>query len=287
MKTIAISGASGFVGTHIKKYFKPLGFQIIAISRDDLSNEAVLKQKMAQSDIVINLAGANIIHKWSESYKKLLYNSRIDTTQKIVTAIKSCKNKPKVLVSTSAMGIYSNKKVNTEEDFEYGNDFLAKVCQDWEKEALKAKEDTRVAIFRFGIVLGKDGGALQTMLPPFKLGIGGTIGDGSQHFSFIHIDDLVKAYEFIINHEHLDGIFNLSAPQPTTNKGLTKALGKTLHRPTVLPVPQFVLRLMYGEGASVLTDGQSMVPKHLQDSGFEFQYKTIEDTIENLLGERK
>lgn len=287
MKTIAISGASGFVGTHIKEYFTPLGFQIIAISRDDLSNEAVLKQKMAQSDIVINLAGANIIHKWSESYKKILYNSRIDTTQKIVTAIKSCENKPEVLISTSAMGIYSNKKVNTEEDFEYGNDFLAKVCQDWEKEALKAKEDTRVAIFRFGIILGKDGGALQTMLPPFKLGIGGTIGDGSQHFSFVHIEDLMRAYEFIINHPKLDGVFNLSAPHPTTNKGLTKALGKTLHRPTLLPVPQFVLRLMYGEGASVLTDGQSMVPKHLQDSGFEFQHKTIEDTIENLLGERK
>jgi uncharacterized protein (TIGR01777 family) len=286
MNTIAVSGLSGFVGQHLKEHFSSLGFDVIAITRDDLANETKLNEKITKSDIVINLAGANIIHKWSESYKKLLYNSRIDTTQKIVNAIKKSENKPEVLISTSAMGIYSNKKINTEEEFEYGNDFLAHVCKDWEKEALKAKEDTRVAIFRFGIVLGKDGGALQTMLPPFKLGVGGTIGDGSQHFSFIHIDDLVNAFEYVIDMKNLDGVFNLSAPEPTTNKGLTKALGEVLHRLTLFPVPHFVLKLMYGEGASVLTDGQSMVPKRLLENGFEFKYHNIKQTLQNLLGEK-
>lgn len=285
MKTIAISGASGFVGTHIKNYFTPLGYEVVGISRSDLSNEQQLQEKITQSDVVINLAGANIIHRWSDSYKELLYHSRIDTTQKIVDAIKKVVNKPAVLISTSAVGIYSNEQVNSEEDYQYGDNFLANVCKQWEEEAFKAKEDTRVCIFRFGIVLGKDGGALQTMLPPFKFGVGGTIGDGSQYFSFIHIDDLLRAYEFIITHKEHDGIFNLGAPEPTTNKGLTKALGKTLHRPTLFPVPQFALQLIYGEGASVLTDGQSMVPKHLLDSGFEFKYHNIEQTIENLLGE--
>lgn len=285
MKTIAIAGASGFVGTHLSTFFTHLGFSVTKISRDELANSTLLTKKFEQTDIVINLSGANIIHRWSDDYKNKLYHSRIDTTQKIVNAIKEANIKPKLLISTSAVGIYSNKKVNSEEDFEYGKNFLAKLCQTWEKEALKAKDDTRVVIFRFGIVLGKNGGALQSMLPPFKLGLGGTIGNGSQYFSFVHIEDLKNAFHFIITQEKLEGAFNLGAPQPTTNKGLTKALGKTLHRPTLLPVPEFVLKLIYGEGATVLTDGQSMIPQRLEENGFKFQYKTIEETIENLLGE--
>lgn len=285
MKTIAISGASGFVGTHLTHFFKSLGYQVSKISREELANSSLLSKKFEQTDIVINLSGANIIHRWSDEYKKELYHSRIDTTQKIVTAIQSANNKPKVLISTSAVGIYSNKKINSEEDCEYGKNFLARLCKTWEETALKAKNDTRVVIFRFGIVLGKNGGALQSMLLPFKLGLGGTIGKGNQYFSFVHIDDLKNAFKFVIEQETLSGAFNLSAPHPTTNKGLTKALGKTLNRPILFPVPEFVLRLIYGEGASVLTDGQSMIPQRLEENGFRFQFKTIEKTIENLLGE--
>jgi uncharacterized protein (TIGR01777 family) len=285
MKTIAISGASGFVGTHLTHFFKSLGYQVSKISREELANSSLLSKKFEQTDIVINLSGANIIHRWSDEYKKELYHSRIDTTQKIVTAIQSASNKPKVLISTSAVGIYSNKKINSEEDCEYGKNFLARLCKTWEETALKAKNDTRVVIFRFGIVLGKNGGALQSMLLPFKLGLGGTIGKGNQYFSFVHINDLKNAFKFVIEQETLSGAFNLSAPHPTTNKGLTKALGKTLNRPILFPVPEFVLRLIYGEGASVLTDGQSMIPQRLEENGFRFQFKTIEKTIENLLGE--
>lgn len=285
MKTIAISGASGFVGTHLTNFFKSFGYQVSKISREELSNSSLLSQKFEQTDIVINLSGANIIHRWNDEYKKELYHSRIDTTQKIVTAIQSANNKPKVLISTSAVGIYSNKQINSEEDCNYGKNFLARLCKTWEDEALKAKNDTRVVIFRFGIVLGKNGGALQSMLLPFKLGLGGTIGNGNQYFSFIHIEDLKNAFKFVIEQENLSGAFNLGAPQPTTNKGLTKALGKTLHRPTLFPVPEFVLKLIYGEGSSVLTDGQSMIPQRLEENGFRFQFKTIEETIENLLGE--
>ena len=285
MKTIAISGASGFVGTHLTHFFKSLGYQVSKISREELANSSLLSKKFEQTDIVINLSGANIIHRWSDEYKKELYHSRIDTTQKIVTAIQSASNKPKVLISTSAVGIYSNKKINSEEDCEYGKNFLARLCKTWEETALKAKNDTRVVIFRFGIVLGNNGGALQSMLLPFKLGLGGTIGKGNQYFSFVHIEDLKNAFKFVIEQEALSGAFNLGAPQPTTNKGLTKALGKTLNRPTLFPVPEFVLKLIYGEGASVLTDGQSMIPQRLEENGFRFQFKTIEKTIENLLGE--
>ncbi|MDK2082081.1 TIGR01777 family oxidoreductase [Aliarcobacter butzleri] len=281
MKTIAISGANGFVGTSLTNFFSSFRYKIVPLSRDILNNKSKLEKVLNSTDIVINLAGANIINRWSESYKKLLYSSRIDTTSKIVNAISSISNKPKLLISTSAVGIYDNKSIY-DENGSFSNDFLSNLCQDWEKEALKVKsEATKVAIFRFGIILGKDGGALQKMITPFKFGLGGTIGSGKQAFSFIHISDLLNAYKFVIENDY-DGVFNLTAPTPTTNKGLTFALGKTLKRPTILPVPEFVLKLIFSEGARVLTDGQSAIPKKLLDLGFEFKFKTIEETIENL-----
>ena len=281
MKTIAISGASGFVGSSLNKYFSNLNYKVISISRDVLNNQEKLNEVISSSDIIINLAGANIINRWSESYKKLLYSSRIDTTSKIVNTINTITNKPKLLISTSAVGIYDNKSTYDEKG-NYSNDFLSNLCQDWEKEALKAKnESTKVSIFRFGIIMGKDGGALQKMITPFKLDVGGVIGSGNQAFSFIHIEDLLNAYKFVIENEY-EEVFNLTAPVPTTNKGLTKALGKTLNRPTLFPVPEFVLNLIFSEGARVLTDGQSAIPQKLLDLGFEFKFKNIEDTIENL-----
>ena len=281
MKTIAISGASGFVGSSLNKYFSNLNYKVISISRDILNNQEKLNEVISSSDIIINLAGANIINRWSESYKKLLYSSRIDTTSKIVNTINTITNKPKLLISTSAVGIYDNKSTYDEKG-NYSNDFLSNLCQDWEKEALKAKnKSTKVSIFRFGIIMGKDGGALQKMITPFKLGVGGVIGSGNQAFSFIHIEDLLNAYKFVIENEY-EEVFNLTAPVPTTNKGLTKALGKTLNRPTLFPVPEFVLNLIFSEGARVLTDGQSAIPQKLLDLGFEFKFKNIEDTIENL-----
>ena len=281
MKTIAITGASGFVGSSLNKYFSNLNYKVISISRDVLNNQEKLNEVISSSDIIINLAGANIINRWSESYKKLLYSSRIDTTSKIVNTINKISKKPKLLISTSAVGIYDNKSTYDEKG-NYSNDFLSNLCQDWEKEALKAKsESTKVSIFRFGIIMGKDGGALQKMITPFKLGIGGVIGSGNQAFSFIHIEDLLNAYKFVIENEY-EEVFNLTAPVPTTNKGLTKALGKTLNRPTLFPVPEFILNLIFSEGARVLTDGQSAIPQKLLDLGFEFKFKNIEDTIESL-----
>jgi len=281
MKTIAISGASGFVGQNLINFFETLGYRVYPIRRDLINNSIKLQEILNESDIIINLSGANIINRWSESYKKLLYSSRIDTTQKIVNAIKNISNPPKLFISTSAVGIYDNKSTY-DENGSFSNDFLSNLCQDWEKEALKAKtKNTKVSIFRFGIVLGKDGGALAKMITPFKMGVGGVIGSGKQALSFIHIEDLLNAYKFVIENES-ENIFNLTAPKPTTNKGLTFALGKTLKRPTILPLPEFVLNIIFSEGAKVLTDGQSAIPKNLLDLGFKFKYKTIEETIENL-----
>lgn len=280
MSTIAITGANGFVGTTLTHFFEDLGYKVLKITRDDLQEQKRLENKINQSNIVINLAGANIINRWSEVYKKELYSSRIDTTKKIVEAIESVISKPELLISTSAVGIYDNKRTYDEYNAQFSDDFLSTLCQDWEETAKKAS--CRVVIFRFGIVLGHNGGALEKMLTPFKFGLGGPIGSGKQAFSFIHMSDLKNAFQFAIENVALHDAYNLCATIPTTNMGLTKALGKTLHRPTFFTVPEFALKLQFGEGAKVLTDGQSVIPKRLEDAGFKFQFQSIEATIEDL-----
>ena len=250
----------------------------------NLKDDKKLLAIIEKSDIVVNLAGANIISRWTEEYKKTLYNSRLDTTKALVNAMAKAEKKPELFISTSAVGIYKNTTCYDEEYFEYEDNFLANLCKDWEKEALNAQKlEIRTAIFRFGIVLGK-GGALGKMLTPFKLGLGGTIGYGLQSFSYIHLDDLLKAYNFVYENKDLDGVFNLTAPNPTTNYEFTKALGKSLNRPTFLPIPEFVLNMIFSEGAKVLTDGQCVKPKKLIDSGFEFEFEDIKSCVDDLVG---
>ena len=283
MKTVAIAGSSGFVGTNLKRVFESKGFKVLGIKRAELKDNKKLISIIEEADILINLSGANIINRWTQKYKKLLRSSRLDTTNALVNAMSEAKNKPEVFISTSAVGIYKNKACYDEENYEYEDDFLGNLCKDWEEAALKAKNlDVRTAIFRFGIVLG-DGGAMAKMLTPFKLGLGGTIGNGQQDFSFIHIDDLTNAYEHVYENSSCEGIYNLTAPKPTNNYKFTKALGKVLNRPTILPIPEFVFNLIFSEGAKVLTDGQCVTPKRLLDSGFEFKYKSIDEALTHLI----
>ncbi|MAD43279.1 MAG: TIGR01777 family protein [Arcobacter sp.] len=284
MKTLAITGSRGFVGMNLKIFFGNKGFNVIGIKREELKDDEKLLAIIEKSDIVVNLAGANIISRWTDKYKKTLYNSRLDTTKALVNAMNKAEKKPELFISTSAVGIYKNTTCYDEEYHEYEDDFLANLCKDWESEASKAKEfGVRTAIFRFGIVLG-NGGALGKMLTPFKLGLGGTIGYGLQSFSYIHLDDLLNAYNFVYENKDLDGVFNLTAPNPTTNYEFTKALGKSLNRPTFLPIPEFVLNMIFSEGAKVLTDGQCVKPKKLIDSGFEFEFEDIKSCVDDLVG---
>ncbi len=281
MKTIAISGASGFVGQSLVEFFSKQNYEVVQIKREILNKPSKLDEQIQSCEVLINLSGANIINRWSDEYKKLLYSSRINTTKSLVESLNRVQNKPKMFISTSAVGIYDNK-TTYDENGSYSNDFLSTLCQEWEKEAKKVNNDfTKVAIFRFGIVLGKNGGAISKMILPFKLGLGGVIGSGKQYFSYIHIEDLVRAYHFIIK-KQIDGVFNLTAPTPTTNFEFTKTFGKILNRPTIFPVPEFVLKLIFSEGAKVLSDGQSAVPKRLLDSGFEFKYKNIEECLKEI-----
>ena len=284
MKRIVIIGANGFIGTHMQSFFKAEGFEVLPLDKEDTkkSTEEITKV-LEGADTVINLAGAPIIHRWSDSYKKVLYNSRIITTRKLVAAMAQMQNKPELFISTSAVGIYATDGPMSESDYTYGDNFLAKICKDWEAEAQQADSFTRVIIFRFGVVLGNDGGALSKMLPAFRLGIAGTIGDGHEPFSWVHMDDLLSAYLFVFANEKLEGTFNLSAPNPVTNRELTKTLGKVLHRPTVIPLPKFILRFLFSEGATVLTEGQRVIPERLLENDFTFKYPTIEEALREIL----
>lgn len=268
---VAMSGASGFVASHLKKRFT----DYVVIERAD--DEEKILEKLQGVDVVFNLAGAPIIKRWSEEYKKILLSSRIDTTRKLVSAIN--RSEVKQLISSSAIGAYRDDAPYDESFVGYGDDFLAELTQKWESEAKKCTKLT--SIVRFGIILGKDGGALAQMLLPFKLGLGGTIGDGKMMMSWIDIEDLVGIYSFLVE-QKLGGTFNATAPTPVTNYAFTKTLGAVLHRPTLLPIPEFVLRALFGEGATVLTGSKEIYPKALESAGFVFEYKTIKESLEHL-----
>lgn len=279
---ILISGASGLVGTHLNRMFENQNDVVVSLDRNDFEgSQQTLAEKMEQADVVIHLAGAPIVARWTKAHKKAILNSRINTTYLLVHAMELAKKKPELFISTSAVGIYADGAVNTEKDGHLAEGFLSEVCQRWEAEALAARHLTKVAIFRFGVVLARDGGALQQMLPPFKLGLGGPIAGGKQGFSWIHIEDLMQAYRFVIE-KKLDGIFNLTAPQITDNALFTKELGAALNRPAVMPIPAFGLRLAYGEGATSLTSGQKVLPERLLNEGFEFRYPDLKEAFGDL-----
>ncbi|MDD2789069.1 MAG: TIGR01777 family oxidoreductase [Sulfurimonas sp.] len=270
---IAITGVSGFIGSNITKIYT----DFVALHRDDSEDEILRKLKGV--DVVINLAGAPIIKKWSEAYKKVLLSSRVDTTRTLVNAINA--SEVKYLISTSAIGAYPDGAAFDERFEGYGDDFLASLTKAWEEEAKRCVKPT--AILRFGVILGSEGGALAQMLPPFRLGLGGIIGDGKMMTSWIDIEDLMGIYKYVIEHK-LTGTFNATAPQPVSNYTFTKALGKVLKRPTFFPLPVFVLKLLFGEGSTVLTGSKEVYPKALLDAGFVFKYKDIDASLAHLLG---
>lgn len=285
---IAMSGATGFIGSNLTREFNSKGWYTVPLLIEDFkADDDNLKKKLADADVVINLAGAPIVGKWTEEYKKILVSSRVDTTNKIVESLKKNYSKPRVFISTSAVGIYDDKQEYSEDNVIYAENFLGKLAKEWEKAALKAKDlAVRTVIFRFGIVLGKDGGILANMLPFFKLGLGGTIGNGKQGFSWVHIDDLKKAYIEAIENEKYEGIYNLTAPNPTTNKGLTKALSKALGVPAIFWIPLTILKLKYGDGAAAIASGQRVIPKRLIESGFKFKFENIEDALRDIVSSK-
>jgi len=284
MKKIAISGATGFIGTHLSDFLSQHGFSIDKLNRSDLGlSDYELSERLNGVFAVINLAGASIIKRWTQVYKKEMYISRIKTTQKIANAIRLTIIKPEVFISTSAVGIYKNKTQNTERAAQYDTGYLAKICKDWEASALTTLKITRTVIFRPGVVMSHEGGAMKKLLPVFRMGLGGPISNGSQGFPWIHLDDLLNAYLYILEHPQTEGIYNLTAPEMITNSQFTKSLASVVRRPAIIPVSPFMLKMLYGAGAVALTEGAFVEPSRLIESGFEFRYPKIIDALKEIV----
>ena len=280
---ILVSGSTGLVGKNLIPKLQDRGYEVETIGREDFKQDiSLLTSRIHEAGIVIHLAGAPIVARWTSAYKKEILASRVDTTKMIVEAIAAAENKPQLFISTSAVGIYPDGKTFTESDAEFSDNFLGQVCSAWEAEALNARSFTKVAICRLGVVLAKDGGALPKMLPSFRLGMGGPVAGGQQGFSWIHLSDLIDAYLFIID-KHLEGTFNLTAPGVTDNYGFTKVLAQILQRPAIVPVPSFALKLAFGEGAVTLTSGQKALPGHLLNEGFKFKFPDLKAALEDIL----
>lgn len=281
---IAICGMSGFVGSALKCFFEERGDEVISLSVRQEVIVSDVAQKIEGTDVLINLAGANILGRWSKSYKALLRQSRLETTATLIEALSLCENPPHTLLNASAVGVYDADHQHDEFSTHFGDDFLSQLVQDWEYTAFRAQSElTRVCAMRFGVIYGRDGGAMAKMLPPFKMGLGGKMGDGFQMISWIHLNDLVRAAAFLIDHREIKGIVNLTSPEPISNLEQTKAMGRILHRPTFFDLPAWVVKLAFGEGSIVILDSKEVYPRVLQEAGFEFHYPTFDNAMEEIV----
>lgn len=295
---ILITGGTGFIGKELRETLLKTGNNLVIITRnpkkyedESASNQRFISwdddlvSEIENADAVINLAGENLFgQRWNEQVKESIYNSRIDSTRSLVETMGAAEKKPSVFISASASGIYGDQgdTILTEE-FEAANDFLAKVCKDWEEESQKAsKLGIRVVNPRIGIVLEEGGGALEKMIPPFKFFVGGPIGDGKQYMSWIHRSDLVKALIFPIKNEKLDGAYNVCSPNPATMNEVADTLGDVMNRPSFFRVPKFALDIVLGEAAQPITGSIRMQPKKLQVTGFEFRFEELEEALADI-----
>lgn len=298
--TYLLTGATGFIGRALTARLLAAGHNVCYLGRHrsetldpragffswpDLERTLPPLEAVPRIDAIINLAGEPVSQRWTPEIKQRIQNSRINGTRNLVRAIGGLKHKPSVLVSASATGYYGDRGEETlTETSAPGTGFLAEVCVGWEREAALAQElGLRVASIRTGIVLGLEGGALAQMLPPFKMGVGGKIGDGRQWMPWIHRDDLVRMFEFAVANEAAPGIFNGTAPEPVRNADFTTALGHAVGRPAILPVPKLALRMMYGEMSDVLFHSQRAIPEAAQAAGFSFIYSGLEGALSSLL----
>ena len=259
---IILCGSSGFVGSALKSFLIQQNYEVETLSIRTSTLVDQIVHVLEGADVLINLSGANIMGRWSEEYKNTLRQSRLDSTQKLVDALSKSLHPPHTYINASAIGIYDGAHRHDETSRDYAGDFLATLVGDWESIAFEAQSTrTRVCTSRFGVVYGRDGGAMQKMLPPFKMGLGGRIGEGSQIVSWIHIDDLVRAYDFIIHHPTISGVVNVTSPHPLSNAEQTRIMGEIVHRPTWFTLPSWVVKLIFGEGSVVMLDSKEAIPK--------------------------
>lgn len=301
-KTIVIIGATGLLGRKIVETLQVKGYKPLVATRNPAkaskifgenvdsfswngSDVEVLKQNFNACEGVINLAGESIAKRWTEKSKKQILDSRVNITKAIVDAINACAEPPEVLIQASAIGYYPNDSFAVmDEQGRMGGGFLAKVVKQWEDAIINVDNRTRRVIIRTGVVLSPDGGFLKNVLPSIKSFLGGWFGNGEQMISWIHIDDHANAVCFLLDNKMCIGTYNLVSPNPVKLKTLLSSIGRILRRPVWLPIPTFILKLMFGEMAGeVLLANQTVSPKKLIDSGFVFSFEDIDSALKDLL----
>ncbi|MEM2493674.1 MAG: TIGR01777 family oxidoreductase [Nitrososphaerota archaeon] len=294
---ILITGATGFLGRRVCEVLSQAGHTLTAISRDPQRakqrvpalTEAfrwdALGEALKGCDAIVHLAGETVAGRWTNAKKKAIRDSRVVSTRNLVNALAPLSARPRVLISASAIGYYGDRGEEAlTEDSSPGSDFLAQVCRDWESEAARAESfGIRVVRLRIGLVLGPGGGALQAMLPLFKLGLGGPMGSGNQFWSWVHRDDVAGAIAFALEREDLRGPINVTAPQPVRQREFARALGRVLRRPAILPAPAFALKIALGEFASELLSSKKVLPQRLQQVGYRFRFAELESALQEIL----
>ncbi|PID24385.1 TIGR01777 family oxidoreductase [Sporosarcina sp. P7] len=296
---VVIAGGTGFIGSILTEKLKDNGHEVVILTRKPSSKQNGIQyvqwltdhtspeNEVGQVDAFVNLAGVSIDDsRWSKERKKQIYDSRITATQEILRIIRRLPKKPRVLVNASAIGIYPTSLTAeyTEDSSAVGDDFLAKTVSDWENLAGQANEmGVRTVCTRFGIVLGKEGGALPLIKLPYQLFAGGKIGSGNQWFSWVHVEDVASAILFAIENDCVEGPVNVVAPSPMHMNAFGKTIGKVLHRPHWFPVPSFAMKVALGEKSIVVLQGQHVVPKKLLANGFTFTYPSLRPALEDLL----
>ncbi|KPK87479.1 MAG: epimerase [Deltaproteobacteria bacterium SM23_61] len=293
---IFITGGTGFVGRTLAPALIRSGHGVCILTRSgkgdasgvswvegDPAQKGKWQEAVREHEVIINLAGASIFTRWTEEAKKKIRDSRIFTTRNLVEAMEG--GKVKTFFSTSAIGYYGfHGDENLTEESPPGADFLSLLARDWEAEAKEAeKKGCRLVVTRFGIVLGEKGGALGQMIPLFRKYLGGPLGSGEQWFSWIHIDDLTRAFLFLLEHPEISGPVNFTAPNPVRNKELAQWLGRIMGRPAFLPAPGFMLKLALGEFGSILLKGQRVLPRKLLEAGFSFTYPEIDRALRQVI----
>jgi len=292
---VLITGGRGFIGSALSRELRTAGHDVVITTRKETNSTGELtwsppslipQKKISIFDAIVNLAGDSIFSdRWTKDKKERIRSSRINTTHYLIESIKNADVKPKVLINASAVGFYGpHGDEEVTENMSPGKDFLASVCNAWESEARKAEGiRVRTVITRFGIVLGPDGGALQKMITPFKAFVGGYLGSGKQWMSWVHIDDITGFIKYAIEHDKISGVYNVTTPNPVTNKDFSSTLGRALGRPSIFPVPGFALRAALGEFGEILLTGQRVIPERALTSGYKFKYPLLDEALKSIL----
>ncbi|KAM2053203.1 hypothetical protein ACFX1T_002874 [Malus domestica] len=303
--TVSITGATGFIGRRLVQRLHADNHSVRVLTRSRskaelifpvkdfpgimIAEEAQWKDSIQGSTGVVNLAGLPISTRWSPEIKKEIQTSRIRVTSKVIDLINDLPDavRPTVLVSATAVGYYGTSETQVfDEQSPSGNDYLAEVCREWEGTARKVNKDVRLALIRIGVVLGKDGGALAKMIPLFMVFAGGPLGSGKQWFSWIHLDDIVNLIYEALSNPSYEGVINGTAPNPVRFAEMCEHLGNVLGRPSWLPVPDFALKAVLGEGASVVLDGQRVLPVRAKELGFSFKYSYVRDALQSIISQK-